>query len=308
MTKRTRTLGANAQDSGATCQDTYIWAYNSRGQSPCTVSAYLQDQCTSGVSHVPSLAPDHYYSGPNATQSENHCLCNSVVYSLLSACARLWSKWAINCKIVYINVLPISIPPETDIPKKQSDSFNVTAARTLPPANSDTTSSTNAALPIIGAACALVVCFSVGVIVFMLRRHRRRQRRHYSADAERPSYISFYKTKPVTTTSSYVGLRGVSVDEGHRNPSRAPPLTLRTEHSMDADRPAVRNDSLLSLPDNLYMPVQMETSPAAESSHMCTTPGGLTTESRALRSAGAREDAETREIELHSTNQRSNTL
>jgi len=298
------------------------------GQSPCTVFAYLQGQCTSGVSHVPPLLPGQYYTGPNATQSDNQCLCNSVVYSLISACASCqqgsylpWSKWTIVCKAVYLNVLPISIPPETDVPRwaytldpETSDSFNVTAARNLATSNTGTSSGTvipngisqnrgmsPAMSGVIGAACTFVFVFSVGVIVFALRRRRRHHGRSFAANAERSSHVSFYKTQPVTATSSYVGLRGVSIDEGSRTPSRGLPLTLRTEHTIDLNRPAAEsiyaNDSSLSLPDNLYMPVAMETSPAMESSRVCTTPGGLTSKSGDLRSTGPRENTKVLGIE-----------
>lgn len=305
---------ASARASDATCQDSYIWAYNSHGQSPCTVSAYLQGQCTSGVPRVPPLLPDHYYSGPNVTQSENRCLCNSIVYSLISACASCqlgsylpWSKWTVDCKAVYLNVLPILIPPETDVPgwaytldPETSDSFNVTAARNFAASNG---TSLGAAIPkgisqnrgmspavsgVIGAACTFVLVLSVGVGVFAWRR-RARHRVRTGFAAERSSHRSFYKTQPVTATSSYVGLRDVSIDDGSRTPGHGPPLTLKTEHSIDLIRPTAnsvyRNDSSLSLPDNLYMPVAMEASPAAESSRVCTTPGGLTCEPGAPESA-----------------------
>ncbi|GLB34836.1 hypothetical protein LshimejAT787_0204010 [Lyophyllum shimeji] len=117
---------------------------------------------------------------------------------------------------------------------------------------------------VIGAACTFVVVFSVGAIVFAWRKRRRHRSHTSGANAERPSHVPFYKTQPMVATSSYVGLRGVSIDERCQSPSRGPALKLRTEGSIDLSGQAAGgfyshdNDSSLSLPDNLYMPVSTQ--------------------------------------------------
>ncbi|KAI0249314.1 hypothetical protein BJV78DRAFT_1228690 [Lactifluus subvellereus] len=52
---------------GVICSQTWQWTSNSFGQNPCIVAAYLMATCNGG------------YDG-------DLCKCNTVVYSLLSAC------------------------------------------------------------------------------------------------------------------------------------------------------------------------------------------------------------------------------
>jgi hypothetical protein len=76
--------------------------FNSLGQDPCLVSAYLESTCNGGspssfflyhlpiltsrtAFSVPALQPGYEYTGPSI-DDYNLCKCNTVVYSLLSAC------------------------------------------------------------------------------------------------------------------------------------------------------------------------------------------------------------------------------
>jgi len=80
-------------------------SYNTLGQSPCAVGTYLQGACNHGgtlqvwgclvhrthprkVFTLPDLVSDDYsYVGPTVPSDfSNLCKCNTVVYSLLSAC------------------------------------------------------------------------------------------------------------------------------------------------------------------------------------------------------------------------------
>ncbi|KAF5380824.1 hypothetical protein D9615_004080 [Tricholomella constricta] len=177
--------------------------------------------------------------------------------------------------------MPISAEPKFLVYKEETASFNVTIARnfslsselphqsfplhpsalteTITPTDTDTIPADNAKNQnmnpaisgIIGAACTLAFALVVGIIVAIWRRHRRRN------NTERSSYMSFYKTQLETSTSSYAGLRSV-IDEDVKSPSRGPALTLRTEPLMELGRVgASENQSLLSLPDNLYVPASI---------------------------------------------------
>lgn len=126
----------------------YDQLYNSRGQSPCLVASYLGGVCNEGgKSHillcykcyiqndtdfdVSALLRGHFYQGPASTQANNSCMCSSVFYSLIAACAICqnstvvswvdqnvpflrclsswwtfvrWSSWTQNCDNSYLTV------------------------------------------------------------------------------------------------------------------------------------------------------------------------------------------------------------
>ncbi|KAH7905215.1 hypothetical protein BJ138DRAFT_1118667 [Hygrophoropsis aurantiaca] len=108
----------------------YNWTTNSMNQSPCQVAndLFAADPCNqSGVSY-PTLnsTPDSqsYYDGPLASNS-SACTCNTVIYSLTSACGLCqsgkflyWSEWTDNCypNNTLYQEWPASIPSGTTIP------------------------------------------------------------------------------------------------------------------------------------------------------------------------------------------------
>jgi len=107
------------QASGVVCGSNYTWAENSFRQNPCIVASYLQGVCSSGGFTVQPLPPNTHYAPPEA----NECECNTVVYSLISACAdcqgsfySTWDDWSMNCTGVYIQTFPEAIPAGTAVP------------------------------------------------------------------------------------------------------------------------------------------------------------------------------------------------
>jgi len=106
------------------CGTSWGWTFNSLGQNPCTVAAYLMSTCNGGSFTIKSLAPGHHYTGPSDYDDADSCMCNTVTYSLLSACAACqgeewiwWPKYTYNCT----NVLPASsfpnpVPDGTHVP------------------------------------------------------------------------------------------------------------------------------------------------------------------------------------------------
>ncbi|KDN50128.1 hypothetical protein RSAG8_01464, partial [Rhizoctonia solani AG-8 WAC10335] len=113
--------------SNATCTE-QLWSMNSAGWTPCLVSAHLSAQCTTDNSWgVPSIGTEGPYSPPNGTYA-NRCRCNSVQWSLLSACsmcqggaAGTWQRWTVNCSSTVTTSAsqggyPLSIPSGVSVP------------------------------------------------------------------------------------------------------------------------------------------------------------------------------------------------
>lgn len=90
------------------CPTSWNWSFNSLGQSPCAVAAYLQGVCNDGVFTIPNLDSGNSYTGPTGPGDANDlCKCNTVVYSLMSACDACqgakwfsWKSWSRNCTAV----------------------------------------------------------------------------------------------------------------------------------------------------------------------------------------------------------------
>ncbi|KAH9954751.1 hypothetical protein BGW80DRAFT_1258557 [Lactifluus volemus] len=181
-------------------------SYNSLHQNPCAVAAYLEGVCFGGLFEIDPLPQGLHYTGPNAGQG-NLCQCNTVVYSLVSACGgcqggqwTLWSEWAFNCtseELSSNSTYPYSIPAGTRVPhwaylNVQADNWSATAAENTgdspegtPSATTGTPKSTSTshahsksntgqiAGGVVGgiAGIALLAAF-----IFWYLRHRRRRR------------------------------------------------------------------------------------------------------------------------------------
>ncbi|KAJ7120500.1 hypothetical protein C8R43DRAFT_83106 [Mycena crocata] len=138
----TVTKGQSTPSTNATCSSSFAWSFNSLGQSPCLVAAYLGSVCNDGLFIVPALASDtSFYAGPTVAQA-NACACSSVFYSLLSACADCqsgkvltWSSFNTNCTTVYPQLFVGNIPSGTAVPHwayqnvTAGDGFNSTVAQ-----------------------------------------------------------------------------------------------------------------------------------------------------------------------------------
>lgn len=133
--------GASSQKTEASCNSTkFAWAFNSRNQSPCLAAAFLGESCqkTNASFDIGSLKPNQSYTSGSGTI----CECNSVYYSLLSACTLCqgavmtsWTKFASNCsKVSPDGQYPQSVPNGTVIPEWAfqqvftSNQFNVSLA------------------------------------------------------------------------------------------------------------------------------------------------------------------------------------
>ncbi|KAI0275685.1 hypothetical protein BGY98DRAFT_935629 [Russula aff. rugulosa BPL654] len=76
----------------ANCTSSYSWTFNSIGQSPCTVAAYMLGTCFGGNYTLAPLPPGDTYSGPTL-ETSNPCECSTVGYSLISA----YTEYTLNC-------------------------------------------------------------------------------------------------------------------------------------------------------------------------------------------------------------------
>ncbi|THH28014.1 hypothetical protein EUX98_g6170 [Antrodiella citrinella] len=153
----------NAQGTNATCQSSFDWMTNSRGQSPCLVTAYLNTPCLSNAAdaYVYSL-PSGFHYRPPLVSTATACQCNTVFYSVIQACAVCqgdpivpWSTWNQNCTAaIYESVYPEPIPSGTAVPAwafldvTVSDNFNASAAQLNEETNpAESSASSVAALP-----------------------------------------------------------------------------------------------------------------------------------------------------------------
>ena len=110
---------------------------------------------------------------------------------------------------------------------------------------------------VIGALCTLTLALIVGIIVLVWREYHRRQC-SYATDTERSSYGSDYSSLG-HTIPSFTGLGSFSAVRGPRS-SSPPQPALRTSMELERDTdyasvPPRPEGSIMSLPDNLYMPV-----------------------------------------------------
>ncbi|KAI0245139.1 hypothetical protein BJV78DRAFT_147273 [Lactifluus subvellereus] len=162
-----------AQISAPDCSQTsqLQWIFNSLGQNPCIVAAYLLATCNGGSWSISPLDPGSWYTV--FVDDENLCLCNTVTYSLLSACGACqddtwttWSQYSFNCT----NKMPVSsfpnpVPSGTGVPQwalldvtlennwnsgksfAVGDSPELTPGMVISPSNASSTSPTQTPTP-----------------------------------------------------------------------------------------------------------------------------------------------------------------
>jgi len=107
------------------CISSYNWSINALGQNPCLVAAYLESACgIPGGINIPAIpdVPGDHYLGPTTSQA-NPCLCSSVTYSMISACAGCqngtytdWVTWSDDCTQVLFTTFLQPLPPSVEVP------------------------------------------------------------------------------------------------------------------------------------------------------------------------------------------------
>lgn len=98
------------------------WTSNSKGQSPCTLASALGKVCNDAGFDVPPIGLNGYYLTP-LKGYDNPCVCSSVFYSLLCACAKCqggqylrWSYYSTNCSTNYLATFPRALPQGFPVP------------------------------------------------------------------------------------------------------------------------------------------------------------------------------------------------
>ncbi|KAL1946690.1 hypothetical protein VTO73DRAFT_14794 [Trametes versicolor] len=138
----------NGQGTNATCiLGAFDWMSNSLGQSPCLLSSYLltpryHDMASYWV--FPLGPAQHYQTVLDNAFSDTPCVCNTVYYSTISACATCqgqelfipeWSTFSFNCTAPTISGYSENIPPNTAVPAwayldvRGLDTFDPTSAQ-----------------------------------------------------------------------------------------------------------------------------------------------------------------------------------
>ncbi|KAG9039611.1 hypothetical protein FRB95_009191 [Tulasnella sp. JGI-2019a] len=121
---RCQTQSRRSPQTAAQCSRDYEWMFNTKGQSPCLIAAYLQGACFNDESWtINALGPDESYMPPDIG-SVNPCQCNTVTYNALSACAACQNSpwvdfhaWIVSCPVNSVQVgYPFSIPNGTALP------------------------------------------------------------------------------------------------------------------------------------------------------------------------------------------------
>jgi len=106
------------------CSLTWEWTFNTLGQNPCTVAAYVLSTCSGGSFLINSLQPGNSYSGPSGSDDSDLCECNTIAYSLISACDACqgadwisWAEYKYNCTtILPPSSFPNPVPAGTSVP------------------------------------------------------------------------------------------------------------------------------------------------------------------------------------------------
>ncbi|KAH9970053.1 hypothetical protein BJV74DRAFT_867515 [Russula compacta] len=116
-----------APDCQASSLASWRWTFNSLNQNPCAVVSYLMSTCNKGSFTInPLPAPGYVYSGPTeAFDDGNMCKCNTISYSLISACDACqgsswtsWTEYSVNCtKPLPPSTFPNPVPAGTRVPQ-----------------------------------------------------------------------------------------------------------------------------------------------------------------------------------------------
>ncbi|KAI9438020.1 hypothetical protein H4582DRAFT_1952141 [Lactarius indigo] len=120
-----------AQISAPSCTDvvsSWKWSFNSLGQNPCKITAYMMSTCYRGAFAVNPLGlGDTAYAGPSRqeVQEAGLCWCNTVAFSLISACSEcqggqslFWSEYRQNCaRTLEPSTFPNPVPAGTRVPQ-----------------------------------------------------------------------------------------------------------------------------------------------------------------------------------------------
>ncbi|CAE7146132.1 unnamed protein product [Rhizoctonia solani] len=217
-----------AQQTTATCDKSFDWASNSKGQSPCLVAAYLQGQCYPNKQwNVTSLPSGAQYIAPT-NQEATGCACSSPVYSLLSACAACqgatyasWGQWTANCPSGLINngSFPFQVPADTALPQWALKSISPQSYFDLEAARGEGSDSLSGATVFLIVLLPILLVGIAGIAawVWWQRRKRRIQNANQSGKEPllRPSNSRQTIISVDTTSDIHIQLTRKSMESLH---------------------------------------------------------------------------------------------
>ncbi|KAF8643898.1 hypothetical protein AX16_008914 [Volvariella volvacea WC 439] len=241
------------------------WTYNSNGQSPCVVAAYLGGACVGGSFTIRPLTGSQVYAGPSP-QDANPCRCSTVYYSMISACAYCqnrpaipWSLYSTNCtSTVYETIFPSPIPQGVAVPHYAyinvtvDDIFNPQEAQAsaIPslessaaprptgpsPTDSSGSGSSNAG-PIAGGVVGGVVGLALiaAFVYWLLRRRKQRQNQVPSQPVfKEPAPSGFPSPPPTSQLTSSSPLYSPTPAAGPKYYDPSDPSTFPTSPATSA--------------------------------------------------------------------------
>ncbi|KAI0245120.1 hypothetical protein BJV78DRAFT_1268149, partial [Lactifluus subvellereus] len=100
---------AVAQIHAPDCSPTWQWTSNSLGQNACIVAAYLMATCNGGSSSIAPPESGWSYIGPSGVDDGDLCKCNTVTYSLLSACDACQQETGFPALVLTQKLPPVSL-------------------------------------------------------------------------------------------------------------------------------------------------------------------------------------------------------
>ncbi|KAF8602086.1 hypothetical protein BDV93DRAFT_509550 [Ceratobasidium sp. AG-I] len=296
-------LRVEAQQTNVTCDVSFYWANNVKGQSPCLVAAYLQGQCFPNKQwNVTSLPPGTTYLAPSGNDATG-CACVSPVYSLMSACAACqgasyisWAQWTANCPSGRINngTYPFQVPSDTVIPQWALTSISADSTFDIDAAQGGTGTSTGLS----GATVFLIVLLPILLVGLggfglwiMWKRKQRRARAGSNAGREpllrhaggsRNTFLSVDTTSDVhihLTSGSHDGNMPRIYDQNYPRSSPVPSTPASGGHSSNPS-PGVYSPQVqyAHYPDTpTYQPHQPYLAPPSAGATNTTFPGSYHT-------------------------------
>ncbi|KAH9991395.1 hypothetical protein BJV77DRAFT_1008208, partial [Russula vinacea] len=93
-----------AQVSAPNCTSAaWQWTFNSLGQNPCTVTAYMMATCDGGITHCSVVPRKRVLLWPYGGADTYLCYCNTIAYSLFSACGACQGQEWNTCGIMFLD-------------------------------------------------------------------------------------------------------------------------------------------------------------------------------------------------------------
>ncbi|KAI9444360.1 hypothetical protein BJY52DRAFT_1316680, partial [Lactarius psammicola] len=222
-------------------------SYNSIGQDPCTIVAYLMATCYDGsnmffklLGALPVYSPPIEFSLEPVLVSPNPCDCSTVSFNLLSACTNwlifgLGPEWRIPARR-----FPNKVPPQTRVPQwalqdttienrwDATEAFTIGDSPEIPPGKKvgPSESGSNTGAIVGGVVGGVVAVAATAGLVFIFRRRRRHARAQLATsvvnDASPPPSASQMTHVPTMPSYGHTSdsLRGSYYDPD--NPSTYP--------------------------------------------------------------------------------------